>query len=169
MSLSGIFVSVIIRNFCVCHYPEYLCLSLSGIFVSVIICISKNVIIQKVCVIIRNICHQSSLRVSLFEWDRIYLHLGENFIITFPIGWGQYIFQNVCHSLEFLHVQSAIVKMIQTWAPQCEISIFNAMNEKSTIFVQSSLNFQKLTAPWMDQSLKVWVKLDQNCECFILK
>ena len=44
---------------------------------------------------------------------------------------------------------------LQTWAPQCEISTFNAINEKSTIFVQFSSNFQGLTTPWMDQSLKV--------------
>ena len=57
--------------------------------------------------------------------------------------------------------------LLQTWAPQCEIATFYAIDEKFRIFVQFSLNFQGMTAPWMGQSLKVWAKLIKNCGFFI--
>ena len=48
------------------------------------------------------------------------------------------------------------------------IANFNAINEKSTIFMQFISNFQELTATWMGQSLKVWAKLDKYCGFFTI-
>ena len=47
------------------------------------------------------------------------------------------------------------------------LQIFFTINEKSTILVQFCSNFQGLTRPWVDQSLKVWAKSDKNCKFFI--
>ena len=48
-----------------------------------------------------------------------------------------------------------------------EVQVFFTINKKSTFFVQFCSNFQGLTRPWIDQSLKVWAKLDKNCRFFI--
>jgi len=43
----------------------------------------------------------------------------------------------------------------------------HAIYKKSTIFVQFCSNFEDLTYPLKDQSLKVWAKSDKNCGFFI--
>ena len=48
-----------------------------------------------------------------------------------------------------------------------EVQIFFTINKTSTIFVQFCSNFQDLFYPWVDQSLKVWVKSDKNCRFFV--
>ena len=47
------------------------------------------------------------------------------------------------------------------------MQIFFTINEKSTIFVQFCSNFEDLTYPLKDQSLKVWAKSDKNCGFFV--
>ena len=48
-----------------------------------------------------------------------------------------------------------------------EVQILFTINKTSTIFVQFCSNFQDLFYPWVDQSLKVWVKSDKNCRFFV--
>ena len=58
-------------------------------------------------------------------------------------------------------------KTVQTRTPQLRLAKKYAMNEKSTIFVQFCSNFERLTNPLDDQSMKVWAKSDKNCGFFI--
>ena len=42
-----------------------------------------------------------------------------------------------------------------------------ANNNKSTILVESSSNFDKMISPWVDKIDKISVKLEKNCGFFI--
>ena len=77
----------------------------------------------------------------------------------------------VCFWNDFSHLcvryKMRICDSLQTWAPQCEILTYNAINEKSSILVQLYSNFQRLIHLRCGQSIKVCAKLDKDCGFFI--